>query len=220
MDHVMGRCACNAIMPELSGQGHGGVILRSTTWGYGNRETGSMDIQIARIFIAVAVPVILWSGANYLLAYLLVFHASIEFLNSRRVFQEVPEHRRYNAIFIGFVLFIVLNRARAFRFDERVEFILNLAEHGLFALVICLNLLCYLDLLGRWAHRARMLVVVLLFNVIGLVNEAFQNAMNDRILWFLEPDAIKDIAMNVAGSVIFLLLVRGRSDLPRSMDVV
>ncbi len=168
--------------------------------------------------MAMAALFILWSDHLYLMIYVVVFHASVEFLNSRKAYQSPQDHRRYNFIFVAFVVFIVLNRARAFRFDEQVEYMLNLIEHGSFALVICLNLLCYMALLGIWSDRTRMLAVVVAFNVIGVANEVFQNEMNDRSLWLFEPDALKDIVVNAIGSLIFLLFVKQRSARSSSLN--
>ncbi len=179
-----------------------------------------MSMSSVRICMALAIIIILLSGHFFLLAYVAVFHVSVEFLNSRKGYTARPEHRRYNTVFVGFVLFIVLNRGRGFRFDEQVEYILNLVEHGMFALVICLNLLCYLELWGKWSHRTRMLAVVIAFNVIGVANEVFQNAMNERALLIMEADGMKDIAVNAVGSLIFLLVVKRRSDLRSPVDLV
>lgn len=184
-----------------------------------------MSIRSARILLALGLIIILIGGKMYLLVYVAVFFAGIEFLNSRKGYTRSPVHRRYNAIFMLFILFIVLNRSITFYFSDGFEDALNLLEHGLFAVVMCLTLLCFLQLFGRWSHRSRMIIVLLAFNLIGLLNEVFQNGMNDRQLLVFEADARKDMAVNLIASAIFFVVARdtkpldvkaGTADTPRS----
>jgi len=55
--------------------------------------------------------------------------------------------------------------------------------------------------LSRWN---RALIAVIVFNIIGLLNELFQNRLANRSLFTFVRDSIKDLKMNLLGAAFFL----------------
>ena len=54
-------------------------------------------------------------------------------------------------------------------------------------------------------YLVRMLVIFILFNFIGLLNEYFQNFYSQTQLFNLKENDIKDIFINFIGSTLFLI---------------
>lgn len=156
------------------------------------------------IALSISTGLILWSGRHFLLVYALVFGASIIALNLQSTYRESARHRACNAVFIGFLAFYVLVRTRFFPIHADLLELINTMEHGLFAAALCLNLLCWAELRTTWPRWTRLLVVLVVFNLFGLGNELYQNALLGRPILLLGPDAVKDVVVNAVGSVLFL----------------
>ncbi len=161
----------------------------------------------SRLIIAALLIIILINGNYSLLYYAAVMVASIEFLNSQKAFKMLPNYTLFNVIFMTYLVFIILNRSRHFKWGEFTEGSLNIVEHGFFALIICLKLLLYFHLFSNYSFRLKAIFAALMFNLIGFINEIFQNSLNHRPLFLFIEDARKDMIVNVLGSLLFLILL-------------
>jgi hypothetical protein len=163
-----------------------------------------MSIRNTRILVLLAVIAALASGLHFILGYALVLLACLEYLHHTRPAAQDALYSVSNALSVAYLWTILMNRSRSFRLDGTLEWSINLAEHMAFALVICLILLRGAQLMHNWTTRFKLLVVILAFNLIGLGNEWFQNALAGRRLFSLDGEAIKDLLVNACGSVVFL----------------
>ena len=164
-------------------------------------------MNLLRLIYAALLIIILINGNYSLLYYCAVMIASIEFLNSQKAFKNLPNYTIYNGVFMVYLAFIILNRSRHFKFTVFTEGSLNIAEHGFFALIICLKLLLYFHLFSNYSFRLKAIFAVLIFNLVGLINEIFQNWLNGLPFFFFTEDARKDMTVNVLGSILFLILL-------------
>ena len=60
------------------------------------------------------------------------------------------------------------------------------------------------NVLPRWL---RTLIAFVVFNIIDVVNEIFQNSLAQRNLFVFIADSIKDMKMNLLGAVVFFAAV-------------
>ena len=166
-----------------------------------------MRIKTIRIIEFLLFISILMSKTYYLLAYILVMYLSVEFLNSREEYKAQRYFRFFNVLFVGYQVFICIERIRKFKFDGSTEFILNSVEHILFALVICFKISQFLRLhlrfLPNFPLKQRLWITIVFFNAIGVFNEIWQNGVGKRALFVFIPDSISDLKMNLIGTVIF-----------------
>ncbi len=160
-----------------------------------------------RLIYSAIIVLIIVGGHYYLLYYAAVMITSIEFLNSQKAFKNLPNYLIFNAMSIGYLIFIALNRSRHFKFSENTEGVINIAEHAFFALIICLKLLLYFHLFSNYSFKIKTIFAIITFNLIGLFNEIFQNYLNHRALFLFIEDARKDMIINVLGTILFLLIL-------------
>jgi hypothetical protein len=169
-----------------------------------------MNINIIRILNVIYAVVIAYFGRWDLLWYVGAMHLSLELLNSRPAYFLQPA-RLYNLIFWSYELVLTERlRGPGQKFSDTIEWLWNCGEHLAFALVICLKVYVYLAVFtgsGKGNILKRALLVALVFNCIGVINEVFQNAITHRSLWFFIADSRKDMVMNALGSMVFLLSV-------------
>jgi Fe2+ transport system protein B len=166
-----------------------------------------MAINHLRLLSLLLIALIFWSKNDHLYYYLGAMLVSVEFLNSRKTYHTASSSRIFNTIFASFTLFIIVNRTRTFQFSNFTEGVLNLVEHGFFALVICLKIAIYLRLFSPLSERWQPIVAVLLFNGLGIFNEIFQNYLNQRPILGFIAETQKDIMVNGLGSVVFLFII-------------
>lgn len=165
-----------------------------------------MTIQLIRVLNFIFTTVIIYAGKYPLLYYVVAMHASLEFLNTRKLYV-FHAYKLYNFIFFSYEL-VLLERVRKFKFSNAIEWWLNNAEHIAFAIIICLKVYTYLRILilkNDAQFFKRICITVVLFNAIGFINEYFQNAISNRSLFVLTEDSIKDIVMNLIGTAVFFL---------------
>lgn len=165
-----------------------------------------MNILAVRVANCILTIVIVFSQKFILLYYVFAMHGSIEFLNKQSLYLN-HAYKLYNFIFWSYEL-VLLERIRTFKFSIKTEWLINNAEHIAFGLIICLKIYIYLAVL-LWKNTAdrwkRVIAVILIFNLIGFINEYFQNVLSNRALFLLIPDSVKDIQMNLIGTNIFFL---------------
>ena len=167
-----------------------------------------MNIKAVRFFNLVFIFIMMFAGKTNFLWYIFAMHASLEILNRRKLYLQ-HAYKFYNFISWAYGL-VLLERLRVSHLSESMEWLINCAEHLLFAIIICINVYIYtavfakINSLSRW-HRS--FIAFTIFNIIGLFNEVFQNNMNNRKLFVLIPDSIKDLQMNLLGAAVFLIAV-------------
>lgn len=144
----------------------------------------------------------------FLLFYIAVFYASFEFLNQNRKYNALKRRHIYNWLFIAFLAFVVLVRIEVFYSSKTTEYHLNTLEHLFFAIIICLIINIYFVIFAVFQKNTiiKLLSVFLIFNLIGLINEYFQNYFQPgNYFYLLKGNNIKDITINLLGSTIFSL---------------
>lgn len=144
-----------------------------------------------------------------LFVYVIVFYFSFEWLNTHKRYLEIPYKVFYNIIIVAFLAYILVVRSGVLSVSDSVIFHLNTLEHVSFAIVICLHLSIYLRIFGQQPSgaAAQLLLVVVLFNGIGLANEFFQNYFNGAQISPLAPNSLKDLVANLLGTAIYAALV-------------
>lgn len=151
--------------------------------------------------IAIRMPI--------LLVYEAVFFASYEYLNHNKKYTALPSHQFYNWLFVAFVGFVLLVRSKWLTTSEAAEYHLNTAEHLFFACVVCLTLSIYFYVSGLFPRQSFfMLAAVFLgFNLIGLLNEFFQNLFQQAPVFMLQENDTKDLCVNLTGSGVYIFFI-------------
>ncbi len=167
-----------------------------------------MNIKVIRLLNCLLTIVLIYFKKTVLLYYVASMHGSLELLNSQQQYLQ-NAYKIYNSVFWSYEL-VLTERLRKFKFSQHTEWLLNNAEHIAFAMVICFKIYIYLALFV-WKKEVvswkQLLLVAVIFNLIGLLNEYFQNASSQRPIFLLIDDGIKDIQMNFMGTAIFMLIV-------------
>ena len=81
-----------------------------------------------------------------------------------------------------FVSIVFIIRSKYFNQNKSVDFYLNTLEHILFSILICFFLYHLLNYFNKKSSIIRLILVVILFNVVGLTNEIFQNFAQKKSL--------------------------------------
>jgi hypothetical protein len=137
----------------------------------------------------------------------MLFYLSYEYLNSNKKYIAMRNHSIYNWLFLWFILFVILVRSKWFFISLSIDYHLNTVEHLFFAFVLCLSLSIYFQIFKLVTiPLKRMLVVFISFNLIGLMNEYFQNFYQGTTVSFLDKTDIKDIYVNLVGSLLYVIL--------------
>jgi Fe2+ transport system protein B len=133
---------------------------------------------------------------------------SIEYLNHHTRYLSNRYHRYFNAVFIGYLIAVIWDRTRKIHYRFSYEWHFNSVMHIVFALVICLKISIYVSLF-KVTSKYKNFFIALIFNVLGLVNEFFQNILCQRSFFILIADAKKDLLMNGVGTLLFLIGMYG-----------
>ena len=150
-------------------------------------------------------------------------HFSLELLNRLKSYRVYP-YKIYNFIFWSYEL-VLLERLRsgAQHFSMRIENLINVDEHLAFAIIICLQVYVYVTIIGWSFSESRIIkgvTAIICFNIIGLLNEVFQNFIMGRFLLDLIADSKKDIMMNFLGSCLFLFAILFRTIIIKYKKVI
>jgi len=166
-----------------------------------------MNLKLFLLFAAALLMWILLSKVYMLLYYWAALVAIVIFLHTRSGYKKQP-YKWLNLLFFLYMLFIVWERTRGHKFAETPELIINDAEHILFAVIISLLIALLLGMYPKnnYTRLVNIVITVAIFNIIGVINECFQNMLAARPLFVFIPDSKKDLLMNVIGSVVFVLL--------------
>lgn len=158
-----------------------------------------------RLLFLLYFVVIYLIRINMLFVYAIFFYFSFEWLNAHKRYLTIPYKVFYNIIIVAFLAYILVVRSGVLSVSDSVIFHLNTLEHVSFAIVICLHLSIYFRVFGQQPSGAltQLLLVVVLFNVIGLANEFFQNYFNGAQVLPLTPNSYKDLVANLLGTGIY-----------------
>jgi hypothetical protein len=167
-----------------------------------------MNLNFLRLLITALVCWAYWHRATGLLYYAAAMIVLLEGLNWQTSFRLLPNFKIYNTLFVSYLAFIVLNRTRSFTWSEPVEAILNIAEHAFFAIIVCSMLWLFLNIFTKRNFRWKAIWMLIVFNIIGVLNEVFQNWLCHHELVDFIADARKDMIVNLLGSFLFLILLK------------
>lgn len=156
----------------------------------------------------MAVAVIVLTGHRYLLPYAITLGTVLLVLYRSVRYREHPQRHLFDRIFLAYLWTIIVIRCRPFRGSGPVEQVLNIYEHIGFAMVIGLLVHLLFVLLSGWPHRKALIAGSIAFNLLGIVNELFQDAIGGDVLQGFDIDAWKDLAMNAVGSALLVLFLR------------
>ncbi len=140
-----------------------------------------------------------------LLPYWSTMVVSLEILNRQKTYIAQRYHPFFNVLFVAYLIMVVVDRSRTYKVHFRIEWCINSMMHILFAMIVCFKISQYLTVFAI-KTKYRNLYIALLFNILGVLNEFLQNAMCNRALFILIPDAQKDLVMNIVGTGAFLMM--------------
>jgi hypothetical protein len=165
-----------------------------------------MNIKTIRVLELIILSIILFTKSYFLLSYNGVMYVLIEILNSKKLYLNQINYKTINALCVGYQILITINRTRTIKLSENTEGPINILEHFFFALVVCLLISQLLLFFKKIAltNLQETLLIALIFNGVGVFNEFFQNIISSRALFVFTPDSIKDIGINLIGSLIFV----------------
>lgn len=166
-----------------------------------------LDINyLYRWLMAGAFVWIMLSGVYFMLLYWLVLLACLEWLNTRQFY--LKTWRSLNWFFTGYLYFILLIRAFPWTWNAHFREAVNIAEHLLFAMLVCtLLFLGSLALYPRISLYKRIIGAYCCFNIIGIINEVYQNIIVGRLASVFISDSLKDIAVNLLGGLLAALIL-------------
>ena len=150
---------------------------------------------------------ILANSLWFLLVYWVALFVLLEFLNRQPGYLSQKYHPVYNLLFVSYLIMVVWDRNRPVRADTLPEAILNIAEHLLLAWLVCFGVLQGLTAFSSGSRTRQVWGIALGFNVLGLLNEFYQNRMTDFPVFVLNRENLKDLSMNLLGTAVFLLWV-------------
>lgn len=165
-------------------------------------------LQIQRIAFFLLTIVFLTCKVYVLLVYVSIYYLSFEYLNSNKKFEEITFHKTYNWFYVAYLAFVVFVRSGLIEFSKNADYHLNTAEHLFFMFLICQTVLIYIQLFNFLSsnYLLRLVVVFIILNFIGIVNEYFQNFYQNLTIFYLEQTDIKDLVINLIGSLLFIII--------------
>jgi hypothetical protein len=140
--------------------------------------------------------------------YITVFYGLLLILENITKRKNSFEYQFLKLFSCFFVLFVLFVRSEFFQFSKPINYFLNTLEHLFFGLFVCffMNFIVF-----SWNKSLifikRVFFVVIVFNCIGLLNEFFQNYIQNKALLLLNDYSLNDITVNLIGSFIYVLLV-------------
>lgn len=170
-----------------------------------------MGIKVARMLFVLCMAWVFYWGVNRMVVgYALFMWAMSELLNSRDSYRQLPYHRAYNALFVGLLLFTTLDRSRKSVIPAVWEYTLDISVHFLFStisiLLICLLAIVFLK--GRTIKPTSLVIMaVVLFNIIGVVNEFYQNMFKPKHVdfWVIDNESKLDLTVNLLSSMVYII---------------
>lgn len=173
-------------------------------------------LQIQRALFLLLSLLFILCKVYFLFAYVSIYYLSFEYLNSNKKYKEIALHKTYNWLYVAYLAFIVFVRSGLIEFQKEVDYHLNTAEHLFFMFLICQTVLIYMQLFTilKGKQLLRLIAVFVILNLIGILNEYFQNFYQNLPVFYLEQTDLKDLKINLIGSslfVIFSMLIKRKS---------
>lgn len=164
-----------------------------------------MKIKTFLLFAGIILLLIFLSGKIILYYYWGALVLTVSYLNSHNTYLQ-KRYKVLNTLFLLYLLFVVWERTRHYQFLPWIELQINNGEHIAFGVMICFiaSLVLQLPPFTIRSFFVRLLLSMLLFNGIGFINEWFQNRMYSRPMFTLIPDSLKDLRMNLWGTLAFV----------------
>lgn len=163
---------------------------------------------LTRFFYLLSLFVVYLIKMPILYFYILFFFISVEVLLLKKKKSETKFFKFSQLFFTCFVSYILFVRAHIWGFSDETNYNLNTIEHLLFALVICLLIYFYTSFFGSKKRTNPIFLSVFIFNLIGVLNEFFQNYFQGKSIFILDEFSIKDLIVNVLGSLIFIIIIK------------
>jgi hypothetical protein len=130
---------------------------------------------------------------------------SLEVLNQNQQYLRWKIFESLNILFVVYTITVIVNRSRDARFGDSTEALINIGEHFFYAIFIGIKMAVYLKIIGLELTKKALLWIVISLNVIGFFNEILQNLICGRFVFHFIADSQKDMFVNLAGTVVFVL---------------
>lgn len=163
---------------------------------------------LTRCFYLLSMFIVYLIKVPILYFYILFFFINVEVLLLKKVKSETQIFKISQLIFTFFVSYVLFARASVWGFSELTTYNLNTIEHVLFALVVCLQIYYFISFYSHKKKLHSILLSVVIFNIIGLINEFFQNYFQGKPVFILEEFSIKDLIANVLGTLLFMVIIK------------
>lgn len=161
----------------------------------------------SRFYYLLSLLVVYFVNLPILYFYILFFILSVEILLLNKSKSETKVFKISQLVFVSFISYVLF--VRSFRgFSTEINYNLNTVEHLFFALVICLLIFFYINFFYKKRLKYPLLLSGLIFNIIGIINEFFQNYFNGEPIFILDAFSVKDIIANVLGTLIFIVILK------------
>jgi len=164
--------------------------------------------RFTRLFYLLSLFVVYLINVPILYFYILFFFISVEVLLLKKSKSETKNFKFSQLFFTVFVSYVLFVRAHIWGFSDETEYNLNTFEHLLFSLVICLLIFHYISFYSSKKIQNPIFLSVFIFNLIGIINEFFQNYFQGKSIFILDEFSIKDVIVNVIGSVVFVIIIK------------
>jgi len=165
-----------------------------------------MSIKCFRALAYLLLGWIIFRHKYVLIGYWLVLYAVVEFLCSRKKYEHERNH--IALIFFCYLLFITIIRTTYYILPKWIVYIINAFEHIFFSFAVSYMLILFGGLMEKFNQlkiTIQLLITVLLFNVIGVLNEVYQCLAKSKPAFAFINDfgSLVDLGVNVFGSVLF-----------------
>ncbi len=162
---------------------------------------------LTRCFYLLSLLVVYLIKVPILYFYILFFFISVEVLLLKKSKSETKLFKFSQLFFIVFVSYVLFARAHIWGFSIETDYNLNTIEHIFFSLVICLLIYFYTSFYSKKMLNP-IFLSVFIFNLIGIINEFFQNYCQEKPIFVLDEFSVKDLIVNALGSVVFILIMK------------
>jgi VanZ family protein len=155
-------------------------------------------------------------GGWFLLIYWLGICIPMEYLNHRSEYLSQKHHTLCNQFFIVYLAIVTAERSRGkqWKLSSLAESFFNSVEHILFAWVVCLIIMQFFTIFPLRNKILQAVFIALIFNGLGVLNEFYQNSMTLQPIISLHQESLKDIAMNLTGTSVFIIWMLRKKEVP------
>lgn len=156
----------------------------------------------------LSIILIYFSGYWIIYSYQAVLIIIVEILNRQKNYI-LKNGKYWNWFYLLYLVFITLERGKWLVFKGIASDLINILEHMFFALLVCSQLYFLLELIKFFQNKNiyKLVAVFILFNIIGIVNELYQNVLSNLELFEMVYDSWKDLQVNFLGGSISLLIL-------------